>query len=151
MNGDVLPIYVFRGTTIGFEGSTASMNIPYTCTSGHPIKALWFALDCMSKNPYTAVVYLGILGKFSSQTIKGNVLNSIEEEIAFSMQPRAFYTLSEGYVHVADLQTIVKMIGFDAYMSVRKDNLSLLCEETRPITQDEIEAIVREMRKCIKK
>ncbi|HXB08012.1 MAG TPA: hypothetical protein VNW04_12870 [Puia sp.] len=138
MTEDVLPKYVFRGTTIGFEGNTASMNMPYTCTSSHPIKALWFALDCMSNNPYTAIVYLGILDRISGQLIKGNVLDSIEEEIAFGMKPHEFYNLCEGYVHVADLQSIVKTHGFDTYMSVRKDNLSLLCEETRQITQDEI-------------
>jgi|GEM_PF-3446199 len=151
MTKDAPPIYVFRGTTIGFQGSTASMSIPYTCTSSHPIKAIWFALDCMSKNPYTAVVYLGILEKFSEQKIKANVLKSIEDEIALGMKPLEFYTLSEGYVHVSDLQSIVKSFGFDTYMSVRKDNLSLLCEETRLIDQNEIEAIVAKMRNCIKK
>jgi hypothetical protein len=139
--------YVFRGTTIGYKGNNAALTIPYTCTSTHPVKALLFALECMSQNPFTAVVYFAELKKLSGTNIIQNCLSSMEDEIAFEIKPEAFYPLCEGYVHVFDLQNIMNNLGIYTPYAVQKTNLSLLCQETPSLTQKDLVTIISAMRK----
>lgn len=143
--------YIFRGTTIDYRGNPAAIVVPYTCTSRHPVKALWFALECVTKNPATAVVYLAETQKLTALETMQNYLEAIEEEEAYRIKPEDFYSLCEGYIHIIDFQKILLNFGFNTYQSVRKDNLTLLCRSTPALNHDEISLIVEEMRKYLKK
>lgn len=142
MTFDKLPTYVFRGTTIAYQGNTNSIKIPVTCTSWHPVKALWFALECFQKDPEKAVIYIANTNRLKSLAIGYNHLGKLENEIAFNIEPQVFYSYCLGYVHVSQFQRILKDLGIDGYNVVRTDNLSRLCAETRPISVNKIESIV---------
>ncbi len=137
-----LPKYVFRGTTIKYKGNKNSIEIPYTCTSTHPVKALWFALECYPKNPETAVIYIAKLERLEDKKTSTNHFADLEDEIAFNIPPLSFYPYCMGYVHIFDFQGILKDFEIDGHNVVRKDNLTRLCAETRPISVNKIESIV---------
>jgi len=143
--------FLFRGTTINYKGNNAAIAVPYTCTSRHPVKALWFALECVSKNPASAVVYLAKAERLLNFEPMGNWLESVEDEVAFRLKPLDFYPLTEGYIHTVDFQKVLFGLDIDTYKSVRKDNLTLLCENTEPLKESEIDLIVEKMEIFLKK
>jgi hypothetical protein len=145
------PLYLFRGTTIGYQGNKAAINMPYTCTSIHPAKALWFGLECVPRYSTTPVVYLASMQNLTHLEIMQNCLAMVEEEIAFKIAPIEFYPLCEGYVFVSEMQAILNQFGINAYQIVNKGNITPLCEQTPPLGDTEIEAIVEQMRKILKK
>lgn len=102
MPSSKLPIYVFRGTTKEYPGSKNSMEMPYTCTTTHPVKALWFALECYPRNPELAVVYLARLERLAAIESSYNHLHKLEDEIGFFIPPLQFYSLCEGFIDIGD-------------------------------------------------
>lgn len=143
--------FVFRGTTIGYEGGKHSQTLPVTCTTEHPAKALWFAMQCAAENPEIAVVYIAKMEKLAHLSILANVLKKKEEEVAFEIAPKEFYSLTEGYVHYKDLQKLLSGMGFDVYQLVRIDNLTELCSRTATISDKDLEKLVEDLEKFIKR
>ena len=136
------PEFVFRGTTEGYRGGKNSIEMPYTCTSWHPVKALWFALECFRTNPDKACVYIARMINVEQFGVIKNHLHSIEDEIGFEAQPEVFYQLTDGLVYVPDFQYILEGFGFHPYEIVRLENLTWLCKKTPAITSVTIQAIV---------
>lgn len=124
MSTNLLPKYVFRGTTINYSGNPNSINVPYTSTSTHPVRALWFALECYQTHPDTSVVYVAKTDKLSGLEFGFNLLCDIEDEVSFFIQPTIFYPLCEGYVFISDFQHILKDFDIDANQSITKENLN---------------------------
>ena len=71
--------YLFRGTTKDFEGGTNSKENKFTCTSRHPIIALFFAMDCARDYPDHAVVYITQFEKVRHLKAEPNVFKKIEQ------------------------------------------------------------------------
>lgn len=143
-------LFLFRGTTIGFEGNQTAISFPYTCTSTHPVKALWFGLECLPRNRDSAVIYLAKMEDLVHLETMRGPLATIEDEIAFKIKPENFYPLCEGYIHVTEMQEILKLFLIDGYQLVTKKNLTSRCEETGLLTTQNIDLIVAEMRKKLK-
>jgi len=135
------PEFVFRGTTEWYPGGKNSIEMPYTCTSWHPVKALWFALECFQTNPETACVYIAQMGNVEQLGVIKNHFESFENEIGFGVEPRVFYRLCDGIVYVLDFQKILFSFGFNPYEIVRKENLTRLCKETPAIPAATAQAI----------
>jgi len=125
--------------------------MPYTCTSTHPVKALWFALECYHKNPGLAVVYIARMEKLQGVSRGYNQLRKLEDEIGFFIPPISFYPYCEGFIHVADFQWVLKGFEIEVYNAVRKDNLSRFCAETPVISIKKIAALAEAMRPYLKK
>jgi hypothetical protein len=96
------PEFVFRGTTEGYPGGKNSIEMPYTCTSIHPVKALWFALECFQQSPDVACIYFARTDNLQEIASGYNHFHKLEGEIGFFIQPALFYTLCDGLIHVAD-------------------------------------------------
>lgn len=143
--------FLFRGTTLGFEGNYSSITLPRTSTSTNPIKALWFALECRSHSSVESVVYLCLPEKLIGIESSYNFFAKLEGEIAFSIKPEEFYPLCEGYIHLTDLQKIMLQFGIPTNFRVEKGNLTAFCKETPDLNADTIRAIVDEIRKYLKK
>lgn len=141
--------FLFRGTTLGYKGNLSTLRIPRTSTSSHPVKAIWFALECRRLGQ--PVVYLFDTQRLQHFYFSVNCLHHLESEIAFDMTPEQFYLICEGYILCSDFQIIMKKFGIDTYHAVRKENLSQFCTEAPPINEETISAIVTEMRNYIKK
>jgi len=77
-------------------------------------------------------------------------LVEIEDEKGFIIKPVNFYTYCEGYIAASDLQKILKEAGWDVYQAVRRDNLSMICDETDQIKKDEIENLVKSIQPYLK-
>lgn len=146
-----LPAYIFRGTTIGHPGSHNAQTFPYTCTSLHPVKALWFALACLQNAPNDAVVYVARTENLVTFSPIYNVLKKVEDEVGLTMKPLDFYPYCEGYMHVADLQKILQDMKIEAYNVARIDNISRLCRETKDLTVKNVITLVDEMQQYLKK
>ncbi len=80
-----------------------------------------------------------------------NYLASIEDELAFGIKPENFYRFCEGYIHVTEMQEILRLIGIDGYQIVTKKNITTHCEATLLLTSGEIDEIVADMRKKLRK
>ena len=144
-----LPAYVFRGTTIGFKGNGTSVQYGITCTSRHPVKAFWFALECVQANRNTAVVYIAATGQLSNIESTANVLEEQEEEIAFFIPPQKFYPLCTGYVPWQDFQQVLQEMGRPANEIVGVDNLTRLCSETGSFSDLDVADLVRRLQQFI--
>ena len=145
MPGNKLPDFVFRGTTINYPGNNNAIQLPYTCTSFHPVKALWFALECLHLQPDGAVVYVARTRNLTDFKLIYNYFNRLENEVGFAMAPVDFYARCEGYIHAADLQRILATNGIEAYNVVRKDNLTRICRETPDLDAKKIVTLVEQM------
>lgn len=146
-----LPKYVFRGTTKDYPGGGNSIRMPYTCTSSHPVKALWFALECYQENPEDAGIYLALTENLKHISHGQNHFHKLENEIGFFIQPISFYTLCEGFIYLSDFQKVLTDLGIDAYNIVRKDNLTELCKSTPDLSSRNIESLVVGLRVYLKK
>jgi hypothetical protein len=137
------PQYVFRGTTVNFAGSSHSQSASITSVSTHPVIALWFAKECMIKNPNTSCIYIAKTVDLSTISTEINVLASIEREIGYKVSPSDFYKLTAGYVNVQDFQAVLTAEGISCADIVRIDNLTRLCQESKKISAKRIEKIVK--------
>ena len=105
---DVKNRYLFRGTTLGWEGNKTNIELPRTCVTLNPIKAVLFALSC---NGNDRVIYITTIDRLSNINEDKNVLAKIEEEIAFEIQPIEYAKLCEGYITVDDAISILKQLN----------------------------------------
>src|SRR6266571_7005016 len=106
-----IPPYVFRGTTINFEGGSSCQKCGYTPTTKHPVKATLFALECAQRYPEKAVIYIFKTERLKNIEPLGNVLKKHEEELAWPILPKDIYKLSEGYVHVINMKQVLNNHG----------------------------------------
>ena len=102
--------YVFRGSTIGWPGNTASRQMPRTPTTTNPVKALLFALCCRDKAA-PAVIYIAKIEGLKEIKVDANVLVKVEEEIGFIISPADFILLCDGYLPLSDAITIFGILG----------------------------------------
>jgi hypothetical protein len=116
------PEFVFRGTTEGYPGGQNSIEIPYTCTSTHPLKALWFALECFQQNPDTACIYIARTENLKEISSGYNHFHKLESEIGFFIRPASFYPLCKE-TPKATAATVRSIVG--AVMPVCKKIINL--------------------------
>jgi len=143
--------FVFRGTTEEYPGGRNSIEMPYTCTSSHPLKALWFALECFQQNPDTACVYVARTENLKQIRSGYNHFHKLESEIGFFIQPTLFYPFCDGLIYVTDFQEILMSFGFQPYVVARIENLTQLCKETPKITATTVRSIVGALMPVCKK
>ena len=100
--------YLFRGTSLGWEGNLANRQLPRTSVTSHPVKAVLFALCCLGNN---SVVYINTIDRIAGIPEDKNVLAAIEDEIAFEIPPNQYAAICEGYIKVDDAIKILKELG----------------------------------------
>jgi hypothetical protein len=144
-------VFLFRGTTIGYPGSESARKVPYSCTTTNPIKALLFALECHRKYATQAVVYIADIKNLRHLKPIFNCLENMEEEVGFPIPPSEFYAYCEGHINIADFQMILRNRKMHPPGIVNTGNLSMLCEETPVLTDEEIVCLVNEMYPHLKK
>jgi len=143
--------YVFRGTTINFPGGKAALSQGYTFTSAHPGKATLFAIECRQTFPNDAVIYIAETESLKGIEITYNFFAKEEHEIVFALLPVEFYKRAMGYVTLADMQDALAAVGHTVNHAARKDILLELCQTLNPISNEEIEALVKALIPNIKK
>ncbi len=149
----ILPKYVFRGTTLGFEGSHSSKNIPYTCATRNPIKAVLFAMHCKLHYYHNPVIYIA---KFENIKLlpllkATKKMDDLEEAINFMIEPNGFYQLCEGYTTLAEMKEIFKNLKIPLAASVKLENLTDKCEQAKVLEVEDIDRILLECNKTLKK
>jgi hypothetical protein len=75
------------------------------------------------------------------------------QDVVFDQQilPKNFPSLTEGYVHLSDMQKVLKTLGFDTYEIVGLDNLNRLCRETPSISANKMRKFLQEVQPYLKK
>ena len=127
--------YVFRGTTIGWQGNIASRQLPRTPTTTNPIKALLFAICCGIKG----VIYIAEVRKLKFIKADKNVLAKVEEEIGYIISPTDFILLSEGYITINDAMSIVNELKIELPIFLDKSLLDFALKNTSQISDATIE------------
>ena len=142
--------YIFRGTTVNFEGGHSSKKYHFTCTSQHPAIALLFAMVCAKEYPETSVIYVAVMEKVRHLITEPNVFKRQEQEVVFQVLPLEFCKLSEGYVHFSEMQQILSKMGYKVDEIMRIDKLSEFCAKVGKMSVKDIEKVVQEIKNMIK-
>lgn len=149
---DDLPKYLFRGTTIGFEGNKSHQIIPCTCTSKNPVKAALFALACKGKFIAEPIIYVARRERLKTVALnQANVIGELEEEITFKIKPIDFPKYCDGYLTLEEMQQALKNIGIELNKSASVHNLSFLLEETAEVNMADIEKLYKSIEHLLKK
>ena len=139
----LLPEYVFRGTTHNFKGGGANTVKPYRCYStANPMKAAYFAHVCSINFHMQTVIYVAktkrLLDMDIPYLINSDPLARAEEEVIWEIKPRDFYKHCEGYITFEALKNVLKSIGNPLTHSPNYNTLSTACFETRALSVKKI-------------
>ena len=139
--------YYFRGTTIGFAGSSALQGIGVTPTTTQPGVATVFATIAETKHGGSGIVYIA-----SSSDLEGipilpsNVLSSYEFEVAFDMLPLDFATLASDSVSANGARAILGSMGIVVASRISLSEQSGLLQSLVPLSKSQIRHFVEQAR-----
>jgi hypothetical protein len=143
------PQYYFRGTTIGWAGNQTNRTLGVVCTTSNPVKAILFALCCGGFRE-EQVVYVAkeenITAKYTS-----NVFEVIEDEKAFELTHKKFYSACDGYVCLEDMLMIARDIGIRIELPIDNGNLNQHLKKVASLTEEEIDFFLNVIKNKIKK
>ena len=145
------PRYLFRGTTLGFDGNIGSRTMPYTCTTANPYKAALFAIYCR-KHFEEPVIYFAEVDSLATENhLPEGEFAVAEEEIAWGLSPLNFAKIALGYVTLGEMTEMLRDHGFTLPASVSQSFLSEKCETMQPMDPEIIDTLVSKATKIIKK
>ncbi len=127
--------YVFRGSTIGWPGNSASRQMPRTPTTTNPVKAFLFAICCHDKG-VPAVIYVAGIDKLKGIKTDKNVLAKVEEETGYIIAPKAFIELCDGYITTDEAINIFLQLGLKPPLLVDKTLLDMALKDVFPISDE---------------
>ena len=137
--------YLFRGTSEGFEGSAAAQKLGYTPTSTDPAVATLFAIE--SKNYGKGVLKVALPKDLQGVEYTGNVLYSLEKEIALNLKPADFAAKSTLTITAEQASGILKNMGINLPSKVTLDELSNVIKSTPKLTTAQIDEFYKEAAK----
>lgn len=140
--------YLFRGTSDGFEGSAAAQKLSYTPTSVDPAVATLFAIE--SKNYGKGVLKIGLPENLQGVDYTGNVLQSLEKEIALGISPAQFAAKSSITITAEQSSSILKNMGINMPSRVTLDELSNFIKNTPKLTKAQIDEFYKQAVKISK-
>lgn len=149
----LLAKYVFRGTTLGYRGNYTSVQLPVTCTSTNPAKALAFALVLAHQGYTNVVVYIADTEKLALNAVteeSANFFEKIEDEKAWAIQPFYFYKLCDGNIFFDELRIQLASLGIKINNLVTIDNLTWALKQIQAIENSVIEQLMQNIRPSLK-
>lgn len=106
------PVYLFRGTTMGWPGNHAARTVPLTYTTLDPIVAFQFALECRGYG--NAVVIIGERGAFS-EIAPGpydRYYQRLECSVTLAIPPAEFAAAASRVISLDDCRRALVELGF---------------------------------------
>jgi RHS repeat-associated protein len=131
--------FLFRGTTVGFEGSPALQRIGVTPTSTDPAVATLFATEASRFGE--GVVLLA--PRSAVPTIPGNVLAALEAEVGVALKPVEFAARAQS-VNLAEARAVLQQLGVELPAQVGgKAVLDATLRSSGRLTPEQIAEFVR--------
>ena len=125
--------YVFRGTTLGFKGGSSTNKLGVTPTTLNPAKAAIFAASAQTEYHTPGVIWICSMRKIEfARMVTGNVLENMEEEIAYSLPPAVFQDACEGFIPLYELVWELKKAGIYIPSKTRFHDLSADVQSVPP-------------------
>lgn len=126
--------FLFRGTSRGFPGSPGLQRIAVTPTTTDPLVGTLFAIESSNYGPGEVLM----LPRASVQTIPGNYLAHIEDEVGVSLSPTDFAARATS-IPVADARAALKSMGFTLPGSIAdKDALAAAIRSYPRLTPEQV-------------
>lgn len=139
--------YYFRGTTIGFAGSSALQRIGVTPTTTQPGVATVFATVAETEHGGSGVVYIASSSNLEGiSVLPSNVLSSYEFEVAFDMLPLDFAALASDSVSAIGARTILASMGVGIASRISLSEQSGLLQSLVPLSKSQIRHFVEQAR-----
>ena len=135
-----LPKYVFRGSSLGFQGNDTHNEIPTTPATKNPAKALLFA---MAASKYAAgVIYVVETTALAGITTEENWFANPEEEIGFEIKPGNFQKLSLIVSNLKTMKDALNTLAIDVHYDP-SISITDQCELIEEMLPESIEKIVQ--------
>jgi hypothetical protein len=121
---------LYRGTTLGWPGSTALQSAGITPTSSDPLVATLFAVEC--RNHGQAIVQICERRAVEHSITDRNVFFGLEKEVALAIKPDTFsQQFVVKYIAVQTALQILSGLGFEMPPAIYgKRGLQTLLEST---------------------
>jgi RHS repeat-associated protein len=134
--------YLFRGTSEGFEGSAALQKLSITPTSSDPVVATVFAVS--SKNYGKGVLQIALPKELQGVEFTGNVLQSLEKEVAVGLKPADFASKTSLTITADQASGILNKMGVKLPQNIPLENISKVLKETPRLNQSQIDEFFRQ-------
>jgi RHS repeat-associated protein len=130
--------YLFRGTSEGFEGSAAVQKAGYTPTSVDPAIATVFAT--LAKNYGKGELQIALTENLQGVGYDGNVMASVEREIALNMKPAEFATKISLKISADQARQILSEMGIKIPTKINSlGEVTEIIKTTPKMTQGQID------------
>ena len=138
--------FLFRGTSTGFPGHPGLQRLSLTPATTDPIVATLFATE--SANFGFGVVHIATHGELTGvEIVAGNVLATLEKEVAIRIKPREFAQKAGLTLIAAEARNILRNIGIALpHRIANKARLSEILHTSPRLTQEQIFEFVRQAR-----
>jgi RHS repeat-associated protein len=145
-SSDDLAGALFRGTSEGFPGSAGLQRVGVTPASQDPLVATVFATE--SQNYGRGVVQIATPANLEGVVLsEGNVLATLEREVAVGLLPKQFAERAGVQITAAEARGILERMGYALPSQIRGPaGVSQALGTTSRLTQEEINLFVQEAR-----
>jgi hypothetical protein len=134
--------YIFRGTSRDFAGGSRAKEIPATCTTRNPAKAVLFAIVALPYSFDAGIYYTKVSNLKEVEELNPNVLSREEEERVFKILPKEYIKLCEGFIKLSEAQEALSEQNINTRIPVRLDSLTRECHEMKKMTTREIKKFI---------
>ncbi|MBL7706324.1 MAG: RHS repeat-associated core domain-containing protein [Taibaiella sp.] len=136
------PRFLFRGTSKGYPGSPALIELNITPTSLDPAKATVFATA--SEKYGQGVLHIADIANDLKgvSRVEGNVISKLEAEVPVNISPTEFANKANTTISSAQARTILKDMGINIPSNITNSTISPVLESLPNMTQQQIQTFV---------
>jgi len=140
--------YLFRGTSEGFEGLATHQKLEITPTSSDPTIATIFAIN--SKTYGKGVLQVALPSELQGVEVTGNVLQSLEKEVAIGLKPVEFAEKTTLTISADQARSILNNMGIKLPANIPLDKISEVIKNTPRLSPSEIKQFYEQANKIKK-
>lgn len=129
--------YLFRGTSEGFEGLATHQKLGVTPTSSDPAIATIFAIN--SKTYGKGVIQVALPSELQGVEVTGNVLQSLEKEVAIGLKPAEFANKATLTISADQARSILNNMGIKLPANIPLEKISEVIKNTPRLSSSEIQ------------
>jgi hypothetical protein len=141
--------YLFRGTTVGYEGSGTTNRLSITSITRHPGVATLFASEATTKSGGEGIIYVFRASDLNDLNfVGGNVLEGIEREIGVDILPLDLVNYAYASISLNGARSVLASMSPPINIPSRayKDEMNSMLESMRDMSRQEIEIFVQAAR-----
>ena len=139
--------HVFRGTSIGYQGSRQMIEAGVTSVAIDPLAATVFAIE--SSNFGVGVLHIVPVNTLESSGVKimeGNWLKEVEREVTLSILPTETASAAEISISHTRARQILRDMGFNLPSQITKNEITETLRQLPRMTEAQIQEFIRRSR-----